>query len=91
MDFLRLYLVPTLSFASLGNANVRSWSGSMSTSDRLSRWFMNLAALLIALVFNSQSMEGCLGLRSPTLHHLVLPLVWFSTTADQGDVSLTTL
>ena len=62
MDFLRLYLVPTLSFGSLGTVSVRSWSGSMSTSGRLSRWFMNLAALLIELGFNFQSSEGCLGL-----------------------------
>ena len=91
MDFLRLYLVPTLTFGSLGTATVRLWSGTMSTSGRLSRWFINLAAVPIALGFNSESSEGCLGLGSPTLHHLVLPLIWFSTTVDQGDVSLITL
>ena len=91
MDFLPLYLVPTLSFWSLGTVSGRSWSGVMSTSGRLSRWSRTLAALLIGLGFNSQSSEGCLGLRSPTLHHLVLPLTWFSTIADQGDISLTTL
>ena len=55
MDFLRLYLVPTLSFGSLGTVSVRSWSGSMSTSGRLSRWIMNLVALPIELGFNSHS------------------------------------
>ena len=91
MDFLRLYLVPTLPLGSIGTVSVMSWSGVMSTSGRLSGWFMNLAALLIQLDFNSQSLERCLGLRSPTLQHLVLPLSWFSTTTDQWDVSLTTL
>ena len=91
MNFLRLYLMPTLSFGSLGTISIGSQSGVMSTSGRLSRWFMNLAALPIELGFNFQSLEGCLGLRPQTLHHLVFPLIWFSTTADQGDVSVTTL
>ena len=58
MDFLRLYLVPTLSLGLLGTADVTSWSGVMSTSGRLSRWFMNLVALPIGLGFNSQPSEG---------------------------------
>ena len=91
MDFLRLYPMPILFFGLLGTANVTSWLGVMSTSGRLSRWFMNLVGLLVELDFNSQSSEGCFGLRSPTLHCLVLPLIWVSTTADQGDVSLTHL
>ena len=58
MDFLRLYLVPTLSFLSLGTVSGRSQSGVMSTSGRLSGWFMNLAALPIGLGFRFQSSEG---------------------------------
>ena len=66
MDFLRLHPMPTLSLGSLGTANVTSWSDVMSTSGRLSGWFMNLEALLIEMDFNSQNSEGCLGLGSQT-------------------------
>ena len=52
---------------------------------------MNLAALHIELDLNFQSLDGCLALRSPTLQHLVLMLIWFSTTADQGDVGVITI
>ena len=78
MDFLRLYLVPTLSFGLLGTVSGMSWSGAMSTSGRLSGWFMNLAALLIGLGFNSQSLEGCL------LQLLVLPFIWFLQLLTKG-------
>ena len=91
MDLLKLYLLPTSSFWSWGTVSGWSQSGVMSISGKLFGWFMNLAALPFGLGFNSQSSEGCLGLRSPMLHLLVLPLIWFSTTAGHGDVSLTTL
>ena len=58
MDFLRLYLVVTLSFGLLGTANVTSWLGVISTSGRLSGWFMNLVALLMSWVLIPSSQRG---------------------------------
>ena len=55
---------------------------------RLSGLLMNLVALPIELGFSSRSSAGCLGLRSATLQHLVLPLTWFSTNTDHRDFSL---
>ena len=45
---------------------------------------MNLVALLIELGFSVQSSEGCLGLRSPTLQHFVLPLICFPPLLTKG-------
>ena len=58
MDFLRLYLVPTLSHGLLGTTDVRSWSGVMSTSGRLFGWFMNLVALQLSWVLIPSPWRG---------------------------------
>ena len=88
MDFLRLYLVSIQTSVCLCTFSVGSWSIDISTSGRLAGGFMNLVALPIEQGFSFQSSDGCLGLRSQTLQHFVLPLIWFSTITDQGDVSL---
>ena len=88
MDFLRLYLVSVLTPGYFCVFSVGSWSIDISKSGRLSGSFMNLVALPIELGFSVQSSDGCLDLRSPTLWHFVLLLIWFSTITDQGDFSL---
>ena len=91
LQLLRLYLVFTCLLGCVYISRVGAWSVDRSILGRLSGWLMNLVAPPMRLGFSSASSAGCLCLRSATFQHLVLPLVWSSTNADNGDFSLITL